>query len=111
MEVISEIGKKIRQLRTRRYEVRMTQEELAELAGISVSFLSMIERGERSAHVATLASLASALEVPLAELFAFEQGSYDVEPTYLPLVEFCEEKGLTRKDVERLVMVAEAMFS
>jgi transcriptional regulator with XRE-family HTH domain len=47
----------------------MTQEDLAEKADISVSFLSMIERGERAPHIETLASIAGALEVELAELF------------------------------------------
>ena len=47
----------------------MTQEDLAERADISVSFLSMIERGERAPHLQTLAHIASALEVELAELF------------------------------------------
>ena len=66
------IGRRIRDLRTQRQD-RWTQEDLAERAKISVSFLSMIERGERVAHVETLASLAEALGVSLAELF--------VEPT------------------------------
>lgn len=111
MDLIEEIGKRIRQLRTQRYGVRMTQEELAEHAGISVSFLSMIERGERSAHLATLASLAHALEVPISAFFSFEGDQLDVELSYLPLVEFCRERGLSRSDVERLLAVAEAMFS
>jgi len=49
---------------------RMTQETLAERADISVSFLSMIERGERSPHIETLANIAEALEVTISELFA-----------------------------------------
>jgi transcriptional regulator with XRE-family HTH domain len=56
------IGRRIRDLRTQRQD-RWTQEDLAERAKISVSFLSMIERGERVAHVETLASLAEALGV------------------------------------------------
>jgi transcriptional regulator with XRE-family HTH domain len=62
------IGRRIRELRTQRPE-RWTQEDLAERAKISVSFLSMIERGERVAHVETLAALADSLGVSLAELF------------------------------------------
>jgi transcriptional regulator with XRE-family HTH domain len=47
----------------------MTQEDLAERADISVSFLSMIERGERAPHIETLAQVAAALGVEIAELF------------------------------------------
>ena len=47
----------------------MTQEDLAEKADISVSFLSMIERGERAAHVLTLQRLAAGLGVEIADLF------------------------------------------
>ena len=47
----------------------MTQERLAERAEISVSFLSMIERGERSPHLETLEKLAYGLEVPVDVLF------------------------------------------
>lgn len=47
----------------------MTQEQLAERAEISVSFLSMIERGERAPHLETLEKLAYGLEVPIETLF------------------------------------------
>lgn len=69
MDVVRQLGIRIRELRTTRQKGRMTQEDLAEKAEISVSFLSMIERGERAAHVLTLARLADGLGVELAELF------------------------------------------
>jgi transcriptional regulator with XRE-family HTH domain len=98
------IGRRIRDLRTQRQD-RWTQEDLAERAKISVSFLSMIERGERVAHVETLASLAEALGVSLAELF--------VEPTPLlrPISEFVRSRHLDSRDVEKLLGVARAMFA
>src|SRR5260370_36877600 len=68
-EIGKRLGQRIRELRTQRAE-RWTQERLAHQARISVSFLSMIERGERVAHVKTLAALADALDVHLSELFA-----------------------------------------
>jgi len=46
-----------------------SQEELAERAGISVSYLSMIERAERTPHIKTLEMLASALDISIAEIF------------------------------------------
>ncbi len=67
------LGQRIRQLRQSRPE-KLTQEELAERADISVSFLSMIERGERAPHIETLARIAEALDVELAELFSAPRG-------------------------------------
>lgn len=91
---------------------RWTQEQLAEKARISVSFLSMIERGERVAHVETFAALAEALGVSLAELFA-SAGENQEEPSELlrPLFEFARARRLTSRDVERLLGVARAMFT
>ena len=72
MDVVRQLGQRIRELRLHRRTGRMTQEDLAERADISVSFLSMIERGERSPHLETLASIAQALDVPMADLFQGE---------------------------------------
>ncbi|MBS2027241.1 MAG: helix-turn-helix transcriptional regulator [Deltaproteobacteria bacterium] len=69
VDVVRQLGQRIRELRTGRRSGPMTQEDLAERADISVSFLSMIERGERAPHLQTLAHIAGALEVELAELF------------------------------------------
>ena len=105
------IGRRIRDLRTQRQD-RWTQEDLAERAKISVSFLSMIERGERVAHVETLASLAEALGVSLAELF--------VEPPLrgptgrsfsVPSRSSSRSRHLDSRDVEKLLGVARAMFA
>ncbi len=57
-----------------RSERRLTQEQLAERAGISVDFLSLIERGKNSPSFENLNELADALEVSVAELFSFEVG-------------------------------------
>jgi transcriptional regulator with XRE-family HTH domain len=50
----------------------MTQEKLAELAGISVDFLSLLERGLRTPSFSTLERLSTALNVSLKDLFDFE---------------------------------------
>lgn len=109
------IGQRIRELRTQRTE-RWTQEDLAERAKISVSFLSMIERGERVAHVETLAAIASALGVTLSELFAGTDtvagaSADDAVELLRPLSEFARARRLSASDVERLLGVARAMFN
>jgi transcriptional regulator with XRE-family HTH domain len=112
-EIGKRIGHRIRELRTQRRE-RWTQEDLAERARISVSFLSMIERGERVAHVETLASLAEALGVTLSELFSGADGIVvegDPQDVLRPLNEFARSRRLTSRDVEKLLGVARAMFN
>ncbi len=89
----------------------MTQEALSERARISVSFLSMIERGERSPHLETLAAIAEGLEVAVADLFREDGESDGVEPIYRPLIEACRKYNLGRRDVERLVSVVRNMFA
>lgn len=110
-ELGKKIGQRIRMLRTQRAE-RWTQEELSQRSQISVSFLSMIERGERVAHVETLASLARALGVSLSELFAgVEDHPPEDEALLRPLTDFARSRALSLGDVERLLGVARAMFT
>lgn len=110
-EIGKRIGYRIRELRTQRPE-RWTQEDLAERARISVSFLSMIERGERVPHVETLAAIAQALSVTLSELFAgADEGNGETTDLLRPLSEFARSRRLTSRDVEKLLGVARAMFN
>ncbi|HEY4769099.1 MAG TPA: helix-turn-helix transcriptional regulator [Myxococcales bacterium] len=108
--VVREVGRRIRQLRISR-SARMTREALSERARISVSFLSMIERGERSPHLETLAAIAEGLEVRVADLFREDGETDGVEPIYRPLIEACRKHNLGRRDVERLVSVVRNMFA
>jgi len=59
------LGKAIRQLREER---GMTQEALAQEAGITVGHMSMIERGHSNPTWATVKAIASALSLSLVEL-------------------------------------------
>ncbi|HUB06810.1 MAG TPA: helix-turn-helix transcriptional regulator [Myxococcales bacterium] len=109
--VAFQVGERIKQLRLHSRGGKLTQETLAERADISVSFLSMIERGERSAHIDTLASLADALGVSLDELFRDRSRLSDsVDPALRPLIDFAERHRLNRRDVDRLLSVAKALF-
>lgn len=51
----------------------LTQEQFAELVGISVDFLSLIERGLNAPSFETLERIADRLDVSVSFLFAFEQ--------------------------------------
>ncbi len=105
-----ELGQRIRHLR-QSGPASMTQEELAERSEISVSFLSMIERGERAPHIDTLSRVARSLGVSLSELFVSTHDEpKTLDPMLKPLAEFVRTQALTRHDVERLLGVARAMF-
>jgi transcriptional regulator with XRE-family HTH domain len=101
------LARRIRALRERK---ALTQEDFAQRSGISVSFASLLERGERSPSYETLVQVASALDVSLPELFRdFSGGGYD-DPYFGRLLDFARRTRLTRGQVDRLIAVAQAMF-
>ena len=108
--VVKEVGKRIRQLRITGAGPRTTQEAIAKKAEISVSFLSMIERGERAPHLETLGKLAAALQVPLTEFFRFDADPDRIDPLFRPLIEQCRKQTMTKKDVDCLIAVSKAVF-
>ena len=57
----AKLGRRVRQHRVLN---QMTQERLAELAGVSTSFIGHIERGEKKASIETIVALCNALSVP-----------------------------------------------
>jgi transcriptional regulator with XRE-family HTH domain len=61
-----DVGRNLRDLRA---EQRLSIRSLAELSGLNVNTLSMIENGKTSPSVSTLQQLASALTVPITAFF------------------------------------------
>lgn len=55
-------------LRRKRHDQQMTQEELAERAGLSARYVGAIERGDVSASVTVLGQIAEALGVEPGDL-------------------------------------------
>jgi transcriptional regulator with XRE-family HTH domain len=99
------LARRIRALRERR---GLTQEDFAARCGISVSFASLLERGERSPSYETLLQVAAALGLPPSELFRLEE---EDEAGADRLVHFIRARQLTREDVDRLLTVAQLMFA
>ena len=65
-ELHAAIGRQIRHLRNTR---GLTLKQMARRTNLSVSLLSQIERAESSASVSSLYKVATALDVPLTDLF------------------------------------------
>jgi transcriptional regulator with XRE-family HTH domain len=82
------VGKAIRTLRK---EKGLSLRELSRLAGLSTSFLSMVERGRSSLALTSLNNVAKALDTDLADLFISERKVRVSHP--LPHVSRAEEDG------------------
>jgi len=63
--VFVRFGLKLRQVRHRK---QISQEKLAELAGLHRTYVSSVERGQRNISLLNIEKLAKALDVPMAKL-------------------------------------------
>src|SRR5262245_2187878 len=70
-QTIARVGARIRALRSRQ---GLTLKDVADRTGVSVSMLSMLERGVATASVGTLVSVAYALGTHMHDLFDHPQG-------------------------------------
>ncbi len=65
--VLVQLGQRIRKRRT---ELTLSQEMLAERAGLHRTYVSSMERGERNVSLVNLLKVAAALDIPLEVLIA-----------------------------------------
>lgn len=71
-----EISKKIRELRMNK---KLTLKEMSEKTGLSISFLSQVERAASSIAITSLKKIADALDIPITHFFEdFENKNYKV---------------------------------
>ena len=100
----SQLGQRIRD---RRKALSFTQEQLAEKAGIGLSYLSLIERGQRTPHLETLVQITAALDITLSQLFNEAHEPTANDPL---LLAFLGTLRLDPKDLDALLRFAKAMF-
>lgn len=89
-DILTVVGENIKYYRTK---LGMTQEELAERAGINRSYLAGLERGRRNTTLKTVEMLAQALGVSSVDLV----GSADVLPEKKLIKSFGEKLFALRK--------------
>ena len=65
IEILVEFGHRLREARSK---IGLSQEGLAEIAGLDRTYISLIERGLRNPSLICIGKLADALEVPTSEL-------------------------------------------
>ncbi len=67
MDLLTRFATNVRRLREKK---KLSQKSLADKVGISVSYVSMLVRGQRSPPLETIEKMAKALGVPAASLLA-----------------------------------------
>ena len=64
--ILLHLGKQVQELRKDR---NLSQEQLAELAGVHRTYIGMIERAEKNITLCNIERIAKALEVNIKDLF------------------------------------------
>ena len=97
MDILILLGNRIRQLRK---NLKLTQAQLADKAGLSTNFIALLENGKRSASVDTLFRISKVLKVELKELFDFPDKKTKTQVAIDELV-----KLLNRKSADDITMI------
>lgn len=98
------LGEKIKKERLNR---GLTQEELAEKANLSVSFMGQIERGERKLSVDTLAKIGNTLGVSFDYLL--QSGQDSKHDTAIDELVYTL-RGRTQNEIRMVIDVARTIF-
>lgn len=67
-EILVSFGRKVQM---RRKELKLSQEQLAEEAGLHRTYIGMIERAEKNVTFVNIEKIAKALKISIPELFLF----------------------------------------
>lgn len=109
MEILKIIGKRVR---ARRQSLGMSQEALAERAGLHYTYIGQIERGEKNASIETMVKLCSALDTTLEKLFE-KIGDCAEEKNSIPLKSyelFCQQPVKKQQLLWELLCVAVQLY-
>lgn len=68
MDIKISVGKRVKELRNK---LGVSQEELADLAGLDRTYITSVECGKRNISIVNIEKLAVALKVTLKEFFDF----------------------------------------
>ena len=68
MDIRILLGKRVKELRNK---LSISQEELADLAGLDRTYITSVDRGKRNISIINVEKLANSLQVSLSEFFTF----------------------------------------
>ena len=94
-EISKLIGQRIRNYRTQQ---KLSQEKLAELSGCHPTYIGQVERGEKNATLESIEKIASALNIPLAQLFEKLGDGETSDSIPLKCYEFLSAKSKTEQE-------------
>lgn len=89
------VGQRIRNYRTQQ---KLSQERLAELSGCHPTYIGQVERGEKNATLESIEKIASALNLPLSQLFEKLGTEEDYDSIPLKCYEFLSAKTKTEQE-------------
>jgi transcriptional regulator with XRE-family HTH domain len=105
-ELLKKIGTNIRELRKAQ---NLTQEQLAEKAGVSYKYLGEIERGEKNSGILNLFKIAGGLSLSLWDIVHVENKT-NVEQERLKLEIMGLLAGKSCDDLKRTLKTLKAIF-
>lgn len=94
-EISKLIGQRIRNYRTHQ---KLSQEKLAELSGCHTTYIGQVERGEKNATLESIEKIASALNIPLSQLFEKLGDGDSFDNISLKCYEFLSAKTKTEQE-------------
>ena len=68
MDIKQAVGKRLRELRNK---LGVSQEELANMAGLDRTYITSVERGKRNISIVNIEKIVKVLNVSLSEFFDF----------------------------------------
>src|SRR5215831_204528 len=100
-------------IKARRLELEWTQDQLAQKAGISKSFLSDLENGKRSVGAENLLDIARALGVSIDFLMTGEPSKNQAAEVPIPasLARFAAEEGLSFRQTLTLLEMQQQILA
>ena len=101
MDIKRMVGGKIRAARKAK---GLSQLALAERSELSADFIGKVERGTTSPSLESLKAIATALNLPLGDLFVGELGAGPLQEALIELIQMC--RGHPNENIALIVEVA-----
>jgi len=95
------VGQRIRNYRI---QAGLSQEKLAELSGCHPNYIGQLERGEKNATIESIGKVASALNIPLSQLFEKLDEHSDTQNN-IPIESYEFLMSKTKAEQERLYKI------
>lgn len=103
--ILKVFGRNIRNLRLRK---KLTQEQVAEIAGIHPKYLGEVERGEKSPTALVVYKISKAIGASVSEILS-DKGHPTMSDDLLKEVERLFE-GKEKKDIQKALRILEVFF-